>query len=343
MTTREPTREGVLQAAAKIAGLLPPTPLLPLCIGDAVVWAKAESLQPIGAFKIRGAWHRLTALSDSERARGVIGVSSGNHAQGVAWAARELGIAATIVMPRDAPAVKLERTRALGAEIVLYDRAREDRDAIAEALAEERDATLVHAYADPWVIEGQGSVGIELAAQMERWAGGGPTRIVTPCGGGGLTAGLALACPEAEIVPVEPEHWDDVCRSLETGAIQRIAPDAPPTACDALQTPATRPINFAVLKARCRSWHRVSEAEVAAAQRHALTHLRLVIEPGGAAGLAALLAGKIPTDGRTAVVLSGGNVDPAAFAPLLAPAARTDLDRALALQGVPRAEQRRLA
>jgi threonine dehydratase len=320
MTTREPTREGVLRAAEKIARILPPTPLLPLTMGKAKIWAKAECLQPIGAFKIRGAWHRLTDLSEEERTRGVIGVSSGNHAQGVAWAARELGIAATIVMPRDAPAVKLEHTRALGAEIVLYDRAREDRDAIAEALTQERGATLVHAYADPWVIEGQGSTGIELAAQMERWAGGGPTRIVTPCGGGGLTAGLALACPEAEIVPVEPEHWDDVCRSLEAGTIQRVAPDAPPTACDALQTPATRPINFAVLKERCRSWLRVSEAEVATAQRHAFAHLRLVLEPGGAVALAALLAGKAPADGRTALVLSGGNVDPAGFAPLLASA-----------------------
>jgi threonine dehydratase len=321
MTMRQPTREGVLRAAAKIADLLPPTPLLPLVLGDATVWAKAESLQPIGAFKIRGAWHRLTELGEQERARGVIGVSSGNHAQGVAWAARALGIAATIVMPRDAPAVKLQRTRALGAEIVLYDRAREDRDAIAEALAEKRGATLVHAYADPWVIEGQGSAGIELTAQMERRVGGGPTRIVTPCGGGGLTAGLALACPEAEIIPVEPKHWDDVCRSLETGTIQRVAPDAPPTACDALQTPATRPINFAVLKERCRSWVRVSEAEVVAAQRYAFTNLRLVLEPGGAAALAALLAGKAPVSGRTAVVLSGGNVDPAVFAHLLAPAA----------------------
>ena len=318
MTIREPTRDGVLRAARKVAEILPPTPLLPFEVGGARCWAKAESLQPIGAFKIRGAWHRLTDLSDDERARGVVGVSSGNHAQGVAWAARELGIAAAIVMPRDAPAVKLERTRALGAEVVLYDRASEDRDAIAQALTEERGATLVHAYANPWVIEGQGSAGIEIAAQMEKWAGGGPTRIVTPCGGGGLTAGLALARPEAEIVPVEPEGWDDVCRSLETGTIQRVAPDAPSTACDALQTPATWPINFAVLKARCRSWARVSEAEVAEAQRFAFSHLRLVLEPGGAAALAAVLAGKAPVDGRTAIVLSGGNVDPAGFAEVLA-------------------------
>jgi|SRR5690606_35267463 len=311
---REPTREGVLRAARKVAEILPPTPLLTAEIGGTTVWVKAESLQPIGAFKIRGAWHRLTDLSDDERARGVIGVSSGNHAQGVAWAARELGVAATIVMPRDAPRVKLDRTRALGAEIVLYDRASEDRDAVAQALVDERNATLVHAYADPWVIEGQGSTGIEIAAQMERWAGGPPTRIVTPCGGGGLTAGLALACPDAEIVPVEPAGWDDVCRSLEAGSIQAVSANPPPTACDALQTLATRPINFAVLKARCSYGVRVSEVQVAEAQRFASTRLRLVLEPGGAAALAAVLAGKVPTDGRTAIVLSGGNVDPERFA-----------------------------
>jgi len=318
MTMRAPTRDDVLRAAVKVARILPPTPLLPVEIGGVTVWAKAESLQPVGAFKIRGAWHRLTDLSEAERARGVIGVSSGNHAQGVAWAARKLGIAATIVMPSDAPAVKLDRTRELGAEVVLYDRANEDRDAVAAALVEERGATLVHAYADPWVIEGQGSSGIELAAQMAERAGGGPTRIVCPCGGGGLTAGLALACPEAEIVPVEPEGWDDVRRSLEAGAIVAVGPNPPPTACDALQTLATRPVNFAVLKARVPKGLAVSEAEVRAAQRFAFARLRLVIEPGGAAALAAALAGKVALDGRTAIVLSGGNVDPTAFARVLA-------------------------
>ena len=217
---RAPTAAGVARAAAKIADLLPPTPLLEARIGGVTVWCKAECLQPVGAFKIRGAWHRLSDLTDAERQRGVIGVSSGNHAQGVAWAARRLGIAATIVMPVDAPAVKLANTRALGAEVVLYDRpGGVDRDSVAAALVAERGATLVHAYADPWVIEGQGSAGLELAGQLERQAGGPPTRIVTPCGGGGLTAGLALACPDAEVVPVEPEGWDDVCRSLAAGEI----------------------------------------------------------------------------------------------------------------------------
>lgn len=316
---REPTREGVLRAADKIAALLPRTPLIPLELDGGTVWCKAECLQPVGAFKIRGAWHRMTDLSEAERARGVVAVSSGNHAQGVAWAARRLGIRAAIVMPTDAPAVKLDNTRALGAEVVLYDRpGGEDRDAISRTLCEERGATLVHAYGDPWVIEGQGSTGIEIAAQMEQWAGGAPTRIVCPCGGGGLTAGLALACPTAEIVPVEPEGWDDVRLSLEAGEIVPVPPSPPPTTCDALQTPRTFPINFAVMQARGLRGLSVTEAEIRAAQRMAFAKLRLVVEPGGAAALAAILAGKVPADGRTAVVLSGGNVDPAAFAAIVA-------------------------
>lgn len=317
---RAPTRAGVLRAAEKMAQLLPQTPLLPLELPNGgTVWCKAECLQPVGAFKIRGAWHRLSDLTDDERSRGVIAVSSGNHAQGVAWAARRLGIAARIVMPNDAPQVKLAATRELGADVVLYDRpGGEDRDAVAATLVAQSGATLVHAFGDPWVIEGQGSAGIELAAQMECFADGGPTRVVTPCGGGGLAAGLALALPDAEIVPVEPEGWDDVARSLVSGAIQRVPRDAPPTACDALQTPATFPINFAVLSARGLRGLSVTEAEVRAAQRYAFSKLRLVVEPGGAAGLAALLAGKVAADGRTAVLLSGGNVDPSAFAQVIA-------------------------
>jgi threonine dehydratase len=318
--SRAPDRAGVLRAAHKIAALLPPTPLLPLDLPcGARVWAKAESLQPVGAFKIRGAWHRLTDLTEAERARGIVAVSSGNHAQGVAWAAARLGIAARIVMPADAPQVKLTATRALGAEVILYDRrGGESRDAVAAALIAQSGAVLVHAYGDPWVIEGQGSTGVELAGQMLAQAGGPPTRIVTPCGGGGLTAGLILACPEASVVPVEPEHWDDVTRSLASGRIESVARNAPVTACDALQTPATYPINFAVLRAAGVTGVAVTEAEVRTAQRWAFDRLHLVIEPGGAAGLAALIAGKVPADGRTAVILSGGNVDRAAFAQMLA-------------------------
>ncbi len=314
-----PTRDGVLRAAEKLTALLPPTPLLPLRLPSGEgVWAKAESLQPVGAFKIRGAWHRLTDMTEEERARGIVAVSSGNHAQGVAWAAARLGIAARIVMPSDAPAVKIAATKAMGAEVVPYDRRRESRDAIAAALIAQSGAILVHAYGDRWVIEGQGSTGIELSAQMEARAGGAPTRIVCPCGGGGLAAGLAIACPEAQIVLGEPEHWDDVSRSLASGQIERVAADAPNTACDALQTPATFPINFAVLRQRGVTGVTVSEAEVRAAQRLAFSALRLVIEPGGAVGLAALMTGKVPADGRTAVILSGGNVDPQAFAKVIA-------------------------
>ncbi|NML94888.1 threonine ammonia-lyase [Novosphingobium olei] len=315
---REPTREGVLRADAKIGQLLPETPLVELDLpAGGSVLCKVESLQPVGAFKIRGAWHRLSDLSERERARGVIAVSSGNHAQGVAWAAARLGIAATIVMPSNAPEVKLAATRALGADIVLYDRMRESRDAIARDICNERGAVLVHAYGDPWVIEGQGTAGIEIARQMSARGLGSPTRIVCPCGGGGLASGLALACPDAQIVPVEPEGWDDVTRSLAAGRILALGSAPPPTACDALQTPYTFPVNFAVMAAHGMVGVTVSEAEIRRAQRLAFARLRLVIEPGGAAALAAILAGKVPHDHGTVVVLSGGNVDPAAFAQVL--------------------------
>lgn len=312
---RAPTREGVIAAAARIAEILPKTPLLQAEIRGVPLWLKAESLQPVGAFKIRGGWNRLSTLTPEEAAPGVVGVSSGNHAQGVAWAAQRLGIRAAIVMPVDAPQVKLANVRALGAEVVLYDRpGGEDRDAIARALCAERGATFVHAYGDPWVIEGQGSAGVEIAAQMAEAGIPGPSRIVAPCGGGGLSAGLALACPDAEIVPVEPEGWDDVARSLAAGEILPVGPNPPPTACDALQTPVTWPINFAVLQGRAAPGLSVSEAEVRTAQRFAFSHLRLVLEPGGAAALAAALAGKVALDEGTVILLSGGNVDPTAFA-----------------------------
>ncbi|MXO73670.1 pyridoxal-phosphate dependent enzyme [Altererythrobacter aerius] len=311
---RTPTRQGVLAAAGKIAAILPPTPLLPVEIGGVRVHVKCDSLQPIGAFKIRGAWHRLTDLTDAERAAGVIAVSSGNHAQGVAWAARALGIEAAIVMPVDAPRVKIAATRALGAEVILYDRpGGEDRDAIANALCDERGRVLVHAYADPWVIEGQGSMGIEIAAQLGR----APSRIVVCCGGGGLAAGLALACPDSAVHPVEPAGWDDLARSLELGRIVRVGPDAPPTICDAIQTPSTAPVNFAVLHGRAEPGIAVTDDEVRAAQRFAFAQLRLVAEPGGAAALAAALAGKVPLDEGTVITLTGGNTDPEAFAATL--------------------------
>jgi len=307
---RTPTREGVTEAAEKIAAILPPTPLLPVEVGDVRCWVKAENLQPIGAFKIRGGWHRLSALSEAERERGVVAVSSGNHAQGVAWAARRLGIKATIVMPRDAPNVKLEATRALGAQVVPYDRPGEDRDAVAAKIIEETGAILVHAFADPWVIEGQGSAGIEIAAQLGRQ----PSRIIACCGGGGLTGGLSLACPEAEIIPVEPVGWDMVGQALAAGEIVRVADDAPNTICDALQPMATAQINLALLKDRVAFGVAVTDDEVRAAQRFAFSKLHLAVEPGGAAALAAALAGKVEVDSNTVIMLTGGNTDAESFA-----------------------------
>jgi threonine dehydratase len=302
---RVPTRDGVLRAASKVAEILPQTPLLPLEVDGVTIWCKAEMLQPIGSFKIRGAWHRLTDLSEAERAAGVVGVSSGNHAQGVAWGAKRLGIQATIVMPSNAPQMKLQATRAQGAEVVLYDRATESRDAVAAAIIEQRGGTLVHAFGDPWVIEGQGSAGIEIAEQL----GGAPDLIVACCGGGGLSSGLALSCPEAEIVIVEPEGWDDIIRSLGAGEILPVDDLTHPTYCDALQTPQTYPVNFEVLRRRVSKGVSVTTAEVAAAMRVAFEKLHLVVEPGGAVALAAILAGKVEPRGVTAITLSGGNVD----------------------------------
>lgn len=315
---RTPTLAGVERAAAKVAALLPQTPLLPLDVGGRTIWCKAECLQPVGAFKIRGAWHRLTDLTPDQAGAGVVGVSSGNHAQGVAWAAKRLGIKATIVMPSNAPQMKLAATRALGAEVVLYDRVTESRDAVAALLIEEKGGTLVHAYGDPWIIEGQGSMGIEARAQLAERGIAGPDKVVACCGGGGLSAGLALACPDAEIVAVEPEGWDDVTRSLAAGEILSVEDLAAPTECDALQTPQTWPINFAVLQARGVRGVVVTRDEVRHAMRVAFEKLHLVVEPGGAAALAAVLAGKVEPGEATLVTLSGGNVDPQKYAEIIA-------------------------
>ena len=316
--SRAPTLAGVERAAAKVAELLPLTPLLPMDIDGKTIWCKAECLQPVGAFKIRGAWHRLTDLTPEQAAAGVVGVSSGNHAQGVAWAAKRLGIAATIVMPSNAPQMKLAATRALGAEVILYDRVTESRDAVAAKLLDERGGTLVHAYGDPWIIEGQGSAGIEARAQLATRGIAGPDQVVACCGGGGLSAGLALACPDAEIIAVEPEGWDDVTRSLVAGEILSVEDLAYPTECDALQTPQTWPINFAVLRDRGVRGVVVTREEVRHAMRVVFEKLHLVVEPGGAAALAAVLAGKVDLGNATLVTLSGGNVDPKHYAEILA-------------------------
>ncbi len=314
---REPSLEGVRLAASRLADVVYATPLLPFDTDHGRIWLKCENLQPIGAFKLRGAYHRLAALGDAERARGVVAFSSGNHAQGVAWAARKLGIAATIVMPSDSPRVKLEGTRALGAKIILYDRMTESREEIAEALAAESGATVVPSFADPWIVEGQGTAALEAVAQMEKLAGGPPDSAVICCGGGGLAAGAALALPGAAITIAEPEGWDDMTRSLANGAIEPVGENPPATRCDALQTLRVSPITFDILHRRGVRGVAVSESEVAHAVRTAFSRLQLVVEPGGAVALAAILAAKVKPAERTLVTLSGGNVDPGVFADIL--------------------------
>jgi threonine dehydratase len=289
------------------------TPLIPAPVEGGRIWLKCESLQIGGAFKLRGAYNRLARMTAEQRGAGVVAFSSGNHAQGVARAAQWLGMPALIVMPADAPAVKVQVTRALGAEIVFYDRRTESREAIAARIAKDRGAVLVPSFDDPDVIEGQGTAGIEILEQL----GHVPERVVTPCGGGGLASGLALALPESEIVVAEPEGWNDMGRSLELGQIVEVPFDAPFTSCDALQTKRVADLTFATLYAAGARGVSASEVEVHAAMRFAFG-LGLVVEPGGAVALAAWLAGKLlPIDGDTVIICSGSNVDPAAYAAVL--------------------------
>jgi len=307
-------RDDVLAAAERILGAVERTPLIQVRLGGHALWLKCENRQTGGAFKLRGASNRLLAMNAAERSRGVVAFSSGNHAQGVAIAARRLGIKAVIVMPSDAPALKVEGTRAEGAEIVFYDRRSEDRVAIAAKIAGETGATVVPSFDDPYIVAGQGSVGIEILDQLGR----SPRRIVVPCGGGGLAAGIALACPDAEMVIVEPDGWDDMGESLRGGAIVPVAADAPPTSCDALQTPLVSPITFEVLRSRGASALSVSDEEAFDAIRWAWREHKLVVEPGGAVALAAVLAGKVELVDDLVVILSGGNVDPALHARIVA-------------------------
>ena len=307
---RIPDKQGVERAAAKIAAILPQTPLLPLEVKGVTIWCKAECLQPIGAFKIRGAWHRLSDMTDEERAAGVVAFSSGNHAQGVAWAARRLGMPATIVMPADAPVAKMASTIALGATVVTYDRMTESREEIAGRLAMEKGAVLVPSFDDPWVVEGQGSAGVEIGAQIP---GGVVSHLLIPCGGGGLASGCALALPDAQVTIVEPEGWADMGESLRAGDIVPVGPNPPFTSCDALQTTRVAPLTFGILRDRGAKGVSVTEAEIGEAMRVAMTRLGLVLEPGGAVALAAIIAGKVaPVEGM-AVLLSGRNVDPGRF------------------------------
>ncbi len=248
----------------------------------------------------------------------MVAFSSGNHAQGVAIAARRLGIAATIVIPADAPQLKIDGTRGEGAKIVLYDRRTEDREAISSRLAAETGATVVPSFDDEHIVAGQGTVGLEILEQLAQTGALPPPSIAVPVGGGGLASGIALACPEARVIGAEPEGWDDMARSLAGGQIVAVAADAPATLCDALQTPRVSPITFSILQEREAQVVAVSDEEVAAAVRWVFLEHQLVVEPGGAAALAALLAGKADIEEGMVVVLSGGNVDPALHARLIA-------------------------
>ena len=316
--TAQVTREDVIAAAARIDEAIEHTPLVASHIDGQRVWLKCECLQTGGAFKLRGASNRLMQLSAAERRAGVVAFSSGNHAQGVAIAAERLGIPATIVMPADAPAIKVDNTRARGAEIIFYDRRTESREEIAARLAAEKGAVVVPSFDDPDIVAGQGTVGIEILAQLADLGEPGPSAIAIPVGGGGLASGIALACPDATIIGAEPEGWDDMRRSLEAGEILPVDPDAPPTLCDALQTPRVSPITFDILRDRQAQIVAVSEDEVRDAVRWAWKHHQLIVEPGGAAALAAVLAGKAPARERLVVILSGGNVDPALHTRLVA-------------------------
>lgn len=287
------------------------------------VLIKPETLQYTGSFKFRGAYNKLSQLTEEQRKGGVVAYSSGNHAQGVAAAARLLGIPAAIVMPSNAPAIKLANTRGYGAEVVPYERSVEDRKAIAEALAAERGAVLAPPYDDPDIIAGQGTCGLEIFRQA-REMGATPDLLLVCCGGGGLTAGISTAAaalaPETEVYTVEPAGWDDTARSLAAG--KRLANEDPPASfCDALLAPTPGALTFDINRRLVTAGVSVSDQEVAEAMRYAFSTLKLVVEPGGAVTLAALLAGRIALEGRcAAIVLSGGNVDPALMAGVLSEA-----------------------
>jgi threonine dehydratase len=314
---RLPTLADVAAAAARLRAVAVRTPLLESealnerAGGRALL--KAECLQRTGSFKFRGAYNTISRVE----ADAVVAYSSGNHAQGVAAAARMLGKAATIVMPADAPAIKVENTRAYGAAVRLYDRARESREAIGAEIAAQTGAALIRPYDDPRIIAGQGTVGLEIAEQA-RERGAMLDLALAPCGGGGLIAGCALALTKAlpgiAIYAVEPAGLDDTRRSLEAGARRANAPEAT-SICDALLVPTPGELTFRVNRQLLAGGLAVSDDEVRAAIVFAFRHLKLVVEPGGAVALAAVLSGKLALEQRTAaVVLSGGNVDPGLFA-----------------------------
>jgi len=312
-------------AAQRIKGVAVETPLIESpALNERLgrrVLIKAETLQRVGAFKFRGAYNRLVQLTPEEKTRGVVAFSSGNHAQGVALAAKLLGIPALIVMPADAPKVKAEATAGYGAEVKFYDRLTESREKIAAAISEERGAVLVPAFDDPHIIAGQGTAGLEMVRQAEA-LGARFDLVISPCSGGGLLAGVATAVralsPSTRLVGVEPEGYDDTRTSLKAGVRTPLTPTHR-TLCDALETPCPGELTFPIVQATVSDVAVVSDKEVAEAVRYAATVLKLVAEPGGSAGLAALLAGKpeVAEGDTVGLVLSGGNIDPEQFARIL--------------------------
>ena len=308
-------------ATERLAPVAVETPLLRSPALDEIaggpVWIKPENLQVTGSFKFRGACNLMSQLTAAEVKRGVVAFSSGNHAQAVAACGSMLGIETTIVMPEDAPSVKIENTRRLGGKTVLYDRYSEDREAIAREIAAETGSVVVPAFDHEQIIAGQGTVGLELMRQCQD-RGATPDQVLVSCSGGGLISGTALAIktmsPDTSVYPVEPEDFDDTARSLKSGA-REINDPAARSICDALQTESPGKLTFAINRELLGAGLVVSDEEVKEAMRFAFRHLKLVVEPGGAVALAAILAGKIETRDRvTAIVLSGGNVDVEMFA-----------------------------
>lgn len=317
--------EGVLDAARQIAGHAVRTPLIesPALNArlDGRVLLKAENLQVAGAFKFRGAYNRISRLTDAEKARGVVAYSSGNHAQAVAAAARMVGTSAIIVMPADSPRVKIEGVIAFGGEVRTYDRYSESREAIGEEIAATRGSVLVRPFDDPLVIEGQGTTGLEIVEQAALMDSGPIDQLLCGASGGGLIAGINLSMaarsPDTRVIGVEPAAYNDTQISLAAGERLTHPPVVHPSICDALMTDRPGELTFPINR-RLDRIETVTDAEVAEAVRYAFRVLKLVVEPGGAVSLAALLAGKVPAQGRTtAVVLSGGNVDPGLFAAII--------------------------
>lgn len=324
MEPRLPTYDDILAAAGRLGGLAVRTPLIehPMLNERTAgrVLLKLETLQRVGAFKFRGAYNAISQLDKSRFPGGVVACSSGNHAQGVAAAAMICGMASLIVMPRDAPELKIARTKRYGAEVVTYDRVAGDRDAIARRLCAERHAAFIPPFDHPAVVAGQGTAGLEMMQQAEAMSAI-PDAVLAPCAGGGLVTGVALAVkhanPAAEVYGVEPEGFDDMARSLVSGQRERNE-RLSGSICDALLTPSPGELTFAIAKERLAGGLAVSDNEVRAAVRFAFEELKLVVEPGGAVALAAVLSGKFPTFGRTvACVLSGGNIDPVQFAEII--------------------------